>query len=326
MRRAALALLVLVGCAPAPASTLSPVIGSAPRPAAAEPEPPPPAPDLGLYRASYGEGAPTLVYLHGGPGHNSSVFEATAAEALAQRQRVIVYDRRGTGRSEPADDSQAFTFARAVQDLDAVLADVEEPVLLGHSFGGALALAYLEAHPEFEGRVILVNAPIVFQRTLSTIIENCRAVHADDAEKLRVFDQLEALDHESTQYMTLSFMHGIQCGLYSPRQPTREAQAIAAGLATHPAAKWLSDSQPMPVFGFLENEHYNTLDLSRRVELQSARISAIYSDEDRIISPEDRAFLRETLGERYVEIQGAAHNVFLDQQAAFIQAVDQLTR
>lgn len=54
-----------------------------------------------LYSKAYGDPKnPAIIYLHGGPRGNATLFEGTTANALAERGfYVIVYDRRGEGRS-----------------------------------------------------------------------------------------------------------------------------------------------------------------------------------------------------------------------------------
>jgi pimeloyl-ACP methyl ester carboxylesterase len=83
-----------------------------------------------------GSGSPTVI-VHGGLG--TSVGWRAVAEILADRFEVFVFDRRGRGHS--GDDRSAHSLDREIADLEAVL-DVAGPgaVLMGHSFGGALAL------------------------------------------------------------------------------------------------------------------------------------------------------------------------------------------
>lgn len=285
-----------------------------------------PAPETAptLYRANFGEGvAPALVFLHGGPGYNSALFEATTAQRLAVHHEVVVYDRRGTGRSAEQDDAPAFTFAEAFTDLDQVLAGLEKPILLAHSFGGAVALRYLDARPEFEGSVVLVNAPISYPRSLATIIANCRLVYEanDDAKNLEYLDQLGTMDPSSAPYAGFTFAHGLTCGLYRPQAPTEDAKAISKRASTHPAAAFFSDSKRGPFLGFHTNEQYTSLDLSDAVRRHADRVWAVYGEEDRIISTEDRVLLRDLLGPRFFAIPGAAHNVFVDAQPEFLESV-----
>ena len=56
-----------------------------------------------------------IIYLHGGPGYNSMGFEITTAQKLSENGfYVIVYDRRGEGRSP--DEQAVFTFQETFDD------------------------------------------------------------------------------------------------------------------------------------------------------------------------------------------------------------------
>jgi proline iminopeptidase len=103
-------------------------------------------------------GAP-LLFLHGGPGYNSYSFEAQAGKALESRLRMIYLDQRGSGRSERP-WTGAYSVAAMVEDIEALRRQLGVPklALMGHSFGGALALEYAAAYPQHVEKVVLVSA------------------------------------------------------------------------------------------------------------------------------------------------------------------------
>jgi pimeloyl-ACP methyl ester carboxylesterase len=77
-----------------------------------------------------------VVIVHGGL--SAAVSWRRAAERLAERHEVLVPDRRGRGRGDDGDAPHSLH--REVEDVESIL-DVAGPgaVLIGHSFGGALA-------------------------------------------------------------------------------------------------------------------------------------------------------------------------------------------
>lgn len=87
-----------------------------------------------------GDGRP-LVIVHGSVGVSDDWHEV--AHALAERLTVFIMNRRGHG---PSPDGPDYSFDREVDDVAAVM-DAAGPgaILFGHSFGGALALAYASA-------------------------------------------------------------------------------------------------------------------------------------------------------------------------------------
>ena len=89
-----------------------------------------------------GPGLPLLV-LHGGPGGTSCGF--SPLEALGDERPVIRYDQLGSGRSGRPDDATLWQVDRFVEELHTVRTELglERFHLLGHSWGGALAAAYV---------------------------------------------------------------------------------------------------------------------------------------------------------------------------------------
>ncbi len=95
------------------------------------------------YRVSGdGTGIP-LIALHGGPGGTSCGY--SLLEELGSERPVIRYDQLGTGRSGRPDDMSLWTVERFVEELHVLRQSLglEEIHLLGHSWGGALAAAYV---------------------------------------------------------------------------------------------------------------------------------------------------------------------------------------
>jgi pimeloyl-ACP methyl ester carboxylesterase len=99
---------------------------------------------------------PAVVFL---PGINLSheVWNREVAE-LVSSHRLLTLDLRGHGASgKPAGDHSYETHAR---DVDALLTarGVERAVLVGWSFGGAVALRYAASYPERVAGLVLVGA------------------------------------------------------------------------------------------------------------------------------------------------------------------------
>jgi pimeloyl-ACP methyl ester carboxylesterase len=103
--------------------------------------------------------APDLVLIHGANG-NLRDFTYHFIDRIAGDWRVIAVDRPGLGWSESwgAADSDPRLQARILREAVAELG-VERPLVLGHSYGGAVALAWaLEAEDETAGLLLLAPA------------------------------------------------------------------------------------------------------------------------------------------------------------------------
>ena len=113
---------------------------------------------LQLYYRVQGTGAP-VVLLSGGPGFDVD-YMMPVVDYLAGRQKIL-FEQRGTGRSRPAKlNPDDFTLRGAVQDLEALREHLKQDrlFLVGHSWGGMLAMAYAAAHPDRVDRLILLDS------------------------------------------------------------------------------------------------------------------------------------------------------------------------
>lgn len=161
----------------------------------------PPADDTGyvaldvgqLYVRSMGSGDPVVV-VHGGPsiGHGYLVPQL---RPLTDGFRLIFYDQRGVGRSSglgSADsDSSSVDFGTFVEDLETLRRslELEDVILLGHSWGGLLSMAYAVTHPARVDRLILLSPTEPGGRYAEQLRKNLRnrTTAADSAERARLF-------------------------------------------------------------------------------------------------------------------------------------------
>jgi 3-oxoadipate enol-lactonase len=96
-----------------------------------------------------GEGPP-IVLCHGITATRRYVHHGSRALERAGH-RVIAYDARGHGESDPAPPGEGYGYPRLVADLERVVAAEvgEQPfVLAGHSMGAHTAVAYALRHPD----------------------------------------------------------------------------------------------------------------------------------------------------------------------------------
>jgi pimeloyl-ACP methyl ester carboxylesterase len=114
---------------------------------------------LDLAYAEAGEGAP-VVLVHGVLTTLEDMMIGLS-DALAQRHRVIAFDRPGFGRSTVRRFQDAGIWRQA-QRLNAALSTLglERPVIVGHSFGASVALAMAIQNPTKIGGVVAI-APLV---------------------------------------------------------------------------------------------------------------------------------------------------------------------
>lgn len=88
---------------------------------------------------------PAVVLLHGGPGLWD--YLGPLAALFDETTTVHRYDQRGCGRSTASDDQSMTRYVADLEELRAHWGHAQL-VLIGHSFGAALALAYAGTHPQ----------------------------------------------------------------------------------------------------------------------------------------------------------------------------------
>lgn len=110
-----------------------------------------------LYYRVVGEGRP-IVVLHGGPDFDH-YYLLPELDRLADSFRLIYYDQRGRGRSAGAVEPDEVSIDSEVEDLDGVRHHfgLDSIAVLGHSWGGVLAMEYATRHPDRVSHLILVN-------------------------------------------------------------------------------------------------------------------------------------------------------------------------
>ena len=140
-----------------------------------------------LHYRQLGQGKP-LVILHGLFGFSDNW--QTHAKKLAEYFQVTLVDLRNHGHSPWSD---AFSYALMVQDLHELFSDLKiaNPILLGHSMGGKLAMHYDMAYPKFLDKLIVVDMGVKAYPAHHAHI--LAAIHAIDLTQMTARSQAEAI-------------------------------------------------------------------------------------------------------------------------------------
>lgn len=110
------------------------------------------------------ENLPNLVFIHGGPGDNSSSFRSMGKQ-LSSNFRVTLFDSRGCGLSSLNVSPEKLTIPDYVNDIKELLdhLNISQAIVLGHSFGGAIAIEFASVYPNRIQQLVLSN-PLISGR------------------------------------------------------------------------------------------------------------------------------------------------------------------
>jgi pimeloyl-ACP methyl ester carboxylesterase len=117
-----------------------------------------------------GEGTP-IVLCHGLTASRRYVVHGSRALERAEH-RVITYDARGHGESDPAPAEQSYGYPELIGDLERVVeAEVatERFLLGGHSMGAHTAVGYALAHPERLSGLVIIGPTYTGEITADTL-------------------------------------------------------------------------------------------------------------------------------------------------------------
>ena len=113
--------------------------------------------DARLRYLTAGKGRP-VVCIHGASG-NLGDWSFGPMQRLATNRHVIAFDRPGLGLSDPVEPVESLTTqARILRQATARLGH-DRVTLVGHSYGGAVALAWALDAPDSVDGMILLGAP-----------------------------------------------------------------------------------------------------------------------------------------------------------------------
>ena len=281
-----------------------------------------------LYSKAFGK--PTdnpIIFLHGGPGSSSVYFEATTAKKLAnQGFYVIIYDRKGEGRS--ANQHAKMNFEEAFNDLNDIYKKygLTKANLIGFSFGGLITSQYAIKFPDKVKSIILVSALLSQQASYHTILNSTEKIYTqqDDGAGLDDLHSIAKMDTNSIGYRTAVFKHAIKNGYFSLKNPDSLAKVIYSTYKTDPLIKsYVKNEQAVETFWKHELlKNINVLPQLKMVKNAGIPIYALYGKQDGLYSKNQVAQLSKIVGvSRLKYLDNCSHTLFIDQQTKFIESL-----
>jgi len=151
-----------------------------------------------------------LLLLHGGPGATHEYFEASDSYLPAAEIEYYYYDQLGSAFSDQPNDPALWDLPRFVEEVEqvrqALKLDRENFYLLGHSWGGILAMEYALKYQQHLAGLVISN----MMASIPAYNEYAQKVlmPAMDQKVLAEIKQIEAKgEFEKPRYMELLIPH-----------------------------------------------------------------------------------------------------------------------
>lgn len=270
--------------------------------------------DACLYVRVVGKGDP-LVLMHGGPGLDHSTL--LPLEPCAKQYTLVFYDHRCNGRSEGAPVT-SMTWENLTADADALRQQLgyDKWTVLGHSFGGMVALEYALRYPEHLSRLILMDTggdARCWRQNAPDIL----AKRGYSPEAVRVAQRFfrGQLTSEEVLPSVLQFISAYAYHASIIYNPVFLSLAMRAGFG--PPMKMRPEAH---VFGFGQlMPGWNVMDRLNEIKVPTLVMAGRH---DFIFPPEHQAILAGRLPNAQLElIECAGHNPQMEQPTATIQAI-----
>lgn len=276
-----------------------------------------------IYSKTFGNNKDkVIIFIHGGPSGNSTLFEYTTAEKLAKKGfYVIIYDRRGEGRS--TDSLATFTYQEYFKDLNNIYKkyNIEKANIIGHSFGGLVATLFSEKYPQKVESLILAGALFSQQETYNNILKSVNeiSISNNDTLKLNQINEVKKIDKNSAKYREKCFELASENNFFKMPKPTKISEKLREEYKNNVFENNIRNKNA-PII-FYKNESLKNIDTKsnlRKIKKQ-IKIYAIYGKQDRIFGKSQMNQIKEIVGKaNFTLIDNCSHYLFVDQQDIFI--------
>lgn len=202
---------------------------------------------LRLHFVEAGEGDLVILY-HGFPSYWLSFLDQM--EALKPHYRVVAVDGLGAGLSDKPNTLSAYRVEALAAQLDALarhLAGNEKFALIGHDWGGALALTFAEAYPDRLKGVVGMSAPSY--NVFLDLVKSSEEQQAASSYMQRIRETPpEAVvdDPPGERLWRMGYGRLVEFGVLSEEEGELFRQALAPAEATNGGFNWYRANMPPP--------------------------------------------------------------------------------
>jgi proline iminopeptidase len=274
-----------------------------------------------LFYRKLAQGKDVAVYVHGGPGANFR-GQDTYIDQLAQGRTIVMYDQRGSGRSDVVTDPHRLTVEHMVSDLEAVRRHfgARRITLIGLSWGAALAALYTARHPDRVERLLLISpmAPsFAFDEQRNKALN--ALLSPEQLRRRRELRKRMAASSDAEAVAICREQIDITFGTQYVAHPTASKLEEAKRRCDIPPAairnRYVVEAAVFDEHGSLHNWDFRPM-------LSRFRVPTLVMEGTETAVPLDatRAWAAAIPNARLLLIPGAGHELFLDEPVLFVRA------
>jgi len=265
-----------------------------------------------LYYTIMGEGTP-IVVVHGGPGLDHTYFLPQMAK-LGNDYRLIFYDQRAAGRSAVDVDTNSMTMDNFVEDLEGIRKafNMEKMNLMGHSWGGLIAMFYAVKYPDHLASLMLINTtPASAALRDSTFIRlNARTARADSLEEAMI-TSTDAFKQRDPVVMARFFRLLFRGSFYQKTYVDSLTLSFDSSYAKISRMQKYLSKDPI----------LNTYDLFGKLDTLHCPVLIIGGDYDLIPSEFNERIQEHIRNSRYILLPDCGHFPFVEAQDEFFPTI-----
>jgi proline iminopeptidase len=265
-----------------------------------------------LFCRVMGKGKP-LIVIHGGPGLTQD-YLLPQLYRLAETNFVIFYDQKGCGRSTGEINQDTINIPTLVNDIESIRKafNFDKVSILGHSWGGFLAMHYAIAYPKSINKLILSNSMPASSEDLSLFIN-------EYARRTTPFQ-----DELSSIYKTKEFQEG------DPNTIERVYRKIFRTYCNHPEKADFLSLHMSPIASvngakiyelLQENTFKKPFNLHDSLKTLQIPTLIIHGNADPIPAITARNTHLSIQGSKYILLENCGHFPYIEQPDAYFNSL-----
>ncbi|QKZ15058.1 alpha/beta fold hydrolase [Spirosoma sp. KUDC1026] len=159
-----------------------------------------------LWVEEAGTGDTDLLILPGGPGDSHKGYVPFLHNLAERGVRVHILNMVDCGLSDRTQDSNYWNLANYIRDIDSVCKQLglKKFYLLGHSFGGLIALEYAKQHPTALQGVIVSNMTDSWSGLIQNAGDCLDSLLSHNSEGQQITQQMQSIDSTSAIFRQLA--------------------------------------------------------------------------------------------------------------------------